>query len=102
MIMKIRGLGIKNYTRDLYNLFDGSLVIITMVDIVGKSLGANSFNAGFVQCFRVIRCLRVFKLARRFKGLVILLNAITDTLGSIFYFSILLVLFIFILSLVGR
>jgi len=47
MIIKIKGLGIKTYVRDGYNLFDGLLVVISIVEInivmlVGNKSGANT------------------------------------------------------------
>ena len=33
MVLKIHGLGIKNYLRDLFNLFDCMLVIISVTDV---------------------------------------------------------------------
>ena len=34
MIIKIIGLGFKEYTRDSFNIFDACLVIISLVDFV--------------------------------------------------------------------
>ena len=46
MLIKIYGMGIKAYVRDSYNLFDGLLVIISLVEInleeIGKGTSASS------------------------------------------------------------
>ena len=41
MIFKLLGLGIKNYLRDEYNLFDGFLVILSIGDLILKELTEN-------------------------------------------------------------
>jgi len=58
-------------------------------------------SASSIQAFRTLRLLRVFKLATKHEGLVILLEAITDTLRDVGYFSLLIFLYIYICALIG-
>jgi hypothetical protein len=64
--------------------------------IYGKKGGANT-----IQAFRTLRLLRVFKLATRHEGLVILMEAISETMKDAVYFSLLILLYIYICALIG-
>ncbi len=101
MILKLCGLGVKDYLRDEYNLFDGMLVIISVVDITLEEVMGAATGASVITAFRMLRLLRIFKLASRSEGLIVLLEAIKNTLSDLMYFALLLVLFIFICALVG-
>lgn len=101
MCMKIYGYGIKLYTKDRFNLFDGLLVIISSVDITLEELTGGSTGISIITIFRTFRLLRIFKLASKSESLILLIEAIKDTLLDVAYFSLLLALFIFVSSLVG-
>ena len=62
MIVKLIGMGFKDYARDRYNLLDAILVIFSMVGMVMKHYGPGEVEG--LTSLRGIRLLRVFKLAR--------------------------------------
>ena len=101
MCVKLFGLGIKGYVRDEYNLFDGLLVVISTVDITLEEIMGAGTGASVITVFRTLRLLRIFKLASKSEGLIILLGAIKESFKDMAYFSILLVLFLFVSALVG-
>ncbi len=48
-IIKLIGLGPKNYKKDIYNLFDGLIVVVSLVDwTIGTFVGDNLGPAGSV------------------------------------------------------
>ena len=57
MLLKIFGLGIKDYLRDNFNIFDSAVIIIGLLEFAG--LGNKA-----AMVFRCIRLLRIFKIAR--------------------------------------
>jgi len=70
MILKLIGLGFKNYTKDKFNLFDGIVVVLSLIDYAltlsideQKMGGASEAFAAFRAC----RLLRVIKIARAWK-----------------------------------
>ena len=101
MFIKILGLGIHEYVKDEFNLFDAILVVISYVDLVIESISNGGSGAKVVTVFRTLRLMKIFKLATKNEGLLVLLKAIKETLVDIAYFSILLLLYIFICGLVG-
>ena len=67
MIAKLIGLGVKNYVKDRFNIFDGIIVIISLVDFV-LTVGVDSEGAsGILSALRALRLLRIIKLARHWK-----------------------------------
>lgn len=95
MILKLIGLGIVGYLSDQWNIFDGIIVIVSLIDIFMPSSNS-SFTA-----LRTFRLLRVFKLLKFLHGLRELLETVLSTLTDLKYFSLILTLFVFIYALIG-
>ena len=95
MVLKIIGLGIVGYLSDQWNIFDGLIVIVSLIDI-----GVPSSNSSFT-ALRTFRLLIVFKLLKFLHGLRELLETVLSTLTDLKYFSLILALFVFIYALVG-
>jgi voltage-dependent calcium channel L type alpha-1D len=102
MLVKVTGLGIKNYARDKFNLFDALLVLLSIVEMILAYCKVGGSGIGSVLiAFRGIRLLRVFKLARNWISFRTLLNKILDTFQDIFTFGILLGIFIIVFMILG-
>lgn len=99
MAVKLIGLGIKAYVSDRMNAFDGLVVIVSVIEL-GLSFG-NIAENGALSVFRAFRLMRVFKLARRWAELNKIVRTIFKSLSSIAYLSLLLLVFIFIMALLG-
>ena len=99
MAIKLVGLGVRGYLADRMNAFDGLVVIASIVEIV-LSFGDRAEN-GALSVFRAFRLMRVFKLARRWAELNKIVRTIFMSLSSIAYLSLLLLVFIFIMALLG-
>ncbi|CDW88224.1 voltage-gated ion channel superfamily [Stylonychia lemnae] len=103
MIIKFLGLGFKHYLRDKFNVFDGSIVILSVADvIINYTINKNaSTSNGAISAFRAFRLLRIFKLAKQWQKFQELLRTIANSLKDISSFSILLFLFMFTYVLLG-
>jgi hypothetical protein len=101
MMFKLCGLGFKNYLRDRFNIFDGIIVIISLVDFsISVSQDGDSENP-IIDAFRALRLLRVIKLARQWKEFQYILRKTMQSIFDISNFSLLLFLYIFIMALLG-
>ena len=100
MIVKLAGLGFKDYFRDSYNWLDAMLVIFSIADIVIDHAGHNH-SGGVFTSLRGIRLMRILKLARNWPALRDLLRWIAGTLMTSAMFLVLFALFIFIFMLIG-
>ena len=74
MLFKIYALSLSGYAKDGFNLFDGILVVVSLFDWGIEVIMGSSSGMGVLTVFRTLRLLRVFKLATRSKGLLILLT----------------------------
>ena len=79
MIIKLLGLGVKEYKRDPFNIFDAALVILSMVEIVIMNTDPTLSTGGAFSAFRGVRLLRVFKLARSWTSFRNLLKVMIQT-----------------------
>ena len=93
-VLKLLGLGVKDYFKDKMNCFDFFIVLTSIVEML-------SGGGGGVSALRAFRLFRIFKMARSWVSLKRLIDSIIVTLGSIGPFSILLAIFIYIFSLLG-
>lgn len=57
MVLKIFGLGFKNYVKDKLNIFDAIIVITSFLEYAGISTTA-------IMVFRLLRIIRIFKIVR--------------------------------------
>ena len=77
MVMKLIGLGFKGYVSDKMNIFDGILVLVSIVDILVLISGLR------IVILRAFRLFRIIKLAKSWKTLKNLIDIIGETLGAI-------------------
>lgn len=104
MIIKLIGLGFRQYARDSFNLFDAFIVAISLVDLiitVSISNDSSETPTGALSAFRGLRLLRIFKLARSWTSFREILAKILKTLKHVSTFVVLLLIFMFIFSLLG-
>lgn len=100
MVIKLLGLGFSEYIKDSFNKFDAVIVILSLVEFVLMTTGFGG-NLGAFSALRGFRLLRVFKLARGWKQLRILLKAMAMSIIALSTFSVLMLIIIFIFMLLG-
>ena len=64
MVIKLIGLGFKEYAKDRFNLFDCLIVVFSAIENIIDWAGVQGGTGGAISAFRAVRLLRVFKLAR--------------------------------------
>ena len=95
MVMKILADGLFGYLQNFYNVFDASIVFVSIWEIVDES------DAGGLSVLRTFRLLRVLKLVRFLPALRRQLIVLMRTMDNVATFMMLLFLFIFIFSILG-
>jgi len=100
MVIKLLGLGLKEYSRDQFNIFDAIVVVLSLIDMVAVSL-TDDYDSPALSAFRGVRLLRIFKLARSWSSFREILVQIWVTIKDISTFSVLLLMFMFIFTLLG-
>lgn len=99
MAVKLLGYGVKEYAGDTMNLFDGFIVIFSIIEMgimppefiaEAKEGGVDLGGVSALRCFRVVR---IFKLARKWVSMRVILHKIVLTAMEISNFSVLLFLF---------
>ena len=96
MILKVSGMGVYGYCYDWFNVFDGLIVIASLIEL------SFSQEASVVSVLRAFRPLRIFKLFRRWKKLQDLLKTIANSFREAVNLGLLIMLFIFIMAMVGK
>lgn len=106
MFSKIIVIGAKRYLSDKMNYLDGSVVLLSIVEIgintAGGGSGGSSLSAfRTVRIFRTFRVLRVARLLRMLHSMQVIIGVIQRSFTSFIYIAVLLLLFIFIFALLG-
>ena len=103
MAIKMLGFGLKGYLRDKFNIFDCFIVVVSIADLTVATAFQFSVEAGgAISAFRIFRLFRVIKLVKSWKRFQILVSTIVRSIKDVSNFSVLLFLFIFIYTLLGR
>jgi len=95
VLIKLIGLGLNQFARDRFNLFDALIMVLSIVELALSSGGSGSFSA--MRAFRLFRVFKVFRIG----DLRILLDSIAFTMTTIGNYVILLLLFIYVYALIG-
>lgn len=93
MLLKLIAIGPIEYVSDGFNVFDGVIVIISLVELAG--------GGGGLSVLRTFRLVRVFRLISFLPTLQKQISVMIQTLGEVGSFLLILGLFIFIISIVG-
>ena len=62
MVIKLLGMGVSEYCGDSFNLFDGTVVMISIVEMIVSTIIEGGLGGGAISSLRAVRLLRVFKL----------------------------------------
>ena len=102
VVIKLIGLGTSGYAADKMNLFDATIVAISIVEIVMEHTGSAEKGGGG-GAFSALRAFRLGRIFKMFKAgdLRTLLDSIIFTVTSIKDYTILLSLFIYVFALLG-
>ncbi|XP_038064371.1 voltage-dependent T-type calcium channel subunit alpha-1I-like isoform X5 [Patiria miniata] len=94
MLLKLMAYGVVGYIRNGFNVFDGIIVIVSVVEIMQQ-------GSGGLSVLRTFRLLRILKLVRFMPALRRQLLIMLKTMDNVATFFSLLSLFIFIFSILG-
>ena len=102
-VMRLIGYGIKNFLRDMINLFDFAIVLTSIVLItIDAAKGVPDPARGTITALRMVRIIRVFKFSEQFKGFRSLVRTLSRTIVDLRDFMMLLLIFMVIFALLGR
>ena len=63
LVIKLLARGVKKYVSEKFNLLDGGVVLLSIVEIIMNSVGGGG-GAGNLQAFRTVRVFRTFRVLR--------------------------------------
>lgn len=63
LVLKLFARGFKKYVSEKFNLLDGAVVLLSIVEMVMDELGGGG-GAGNLQAFRTVRVFRTFRVLR--------------------------------------
>lgn len=97
MLLKLTSYGVVGYVSNGFDVFDGIIVILSVVEIFqGIIDGNHGGGGGALSVLRTFRLLRILKLVRFLPNLRRQLVVMLKTMDNVAVFFGLLVLFIFI------
>lgn len=97
-------IGIKKYLDDSLNWLDGTIVLLSMIEIVLAGILGDGGGLATFKVFRVFRTFRVLRVARLLRGLhsmKVIIGVIQRSISSFAYITMLLFVFVFIFTLLG-
>ncbi|XP_069691068.1 voltage-dependent T-type calcium channel subunit alpha-1G isoform X2 [Periplaneta americana] len=100
MVLKIIAEGPFSYISNGFNVFDGVIVVLSVIEMCQTYLGDGEGSSG-LSVLRTFRLLRILKLVRFMPNLRRQLFVMLRTMDNVAVFFSLLILFIFIFSILG-
>jgi len=101
LIMKLFGLGVRDYVADRMNQLDFVVTVIPVVEFILQRAVENSSSSG-IGALRSFRLFRLIKLARSWKNLYDLLIALAASITGCSNACLLLIIIMFIFTLLGK
>lgn len=101
MVLHCIGLGLWKYWSHPSTCFDGTIALVSMIEVIALRVGPSGSSKSSISAFRSLRLLRLLKMVKQWTSIHQLLATIARAASAIRSFGILLVLFIFIYALVG-
>lgn len=101
MGMKLIGLGPIKYLKDKMSYLDGTIVLLSIVELIMAGGGGAISAFRSIRIFRIFRVLRITRLLRAMKTMSLILNALVNSLSALMYLYMLIFLSIFIFTLLG-
>lgn len=98
MLFKIAVEGWRVYFSTTWNRFDCVVVAASLIDI---GIGASGHQSSSLNVLRSLRVIRMFRLARTWKRLGNLLQVVANSVKSLAYLAVILVLYLVIFALAG-
>ena len=99
MIFKVLGLTPIYYFKELWNVFDSCVVIISLTELLVSEDNRNS-GVG-ITVLRTFRLLRIIKLAKSWPTLSKLIRIIARSLGNLGHLTLVMIIVLFIFAVVG-
>jgi len=100
IVFKMTALGVKEFSKEGFNLFDLAIVITSLSQIFLQSGSGKHKGGGIFLIFRTFRVFRIFKLFK-IGDMRMLLDSIIFTVSTIGPYVVFLMFFIYIFALVG-
>ena len=102
MSVKLLGLGCAGYWADGWNVLDGSIVTVSIVEMVATVLTAGSgVKLSFLRILRMLRVLRVLRLMRQWNGLYKIITTLIRAIPQMANLVFLILLTMFMFSVLG-
>lgn len=98
-LIKLLALGATKYAGDRFNLFDGVVVLVSIIEVFLDNFTESS--GGGISALRTFRMLRVLKLARSWKQLNKLITTLASIIPDVSNASVVLLVVMFIFALLG-
>ena len=102
MGLKLAGLGCHGYWSDGWNQLDGTIVILSIAEMLLTAVFAHSgVKLSFLRILRMLRVVRILRLMRSWQGLYKIIITFVRAMPQMGNLLILLLLTIFMFSLIG-
>ena len=100
-VMKIVALGPGKYVDNRMNILDGSIVMLSLVELAMGSGGGALMAFRAIRVLRTFRVLRVARILRSLQSMQKIMSVIARSASSFMYLFMLLLIFLFIYALLG-
>ena len=102
MVVKVVGLGCTAYWADRWNVLDGSIVTLSIIEVIVVALLAgDGMNISFLRVLRMLRVLRVLRLMKSWRGMYRIVVTFIRAIPQMTNVMLLTIIVTFMFALLG-
>ena len=99
--LNIIGIGIKEFKKSYYNVFDFTIVIITLINSIIKEIRNKDLSENVTAILRMLRTLRIFKLFEKRQFFRVILESVRITVLRMVDYILVFLIFLYMFTLLG-
>ena len=100
-ILNIIGIGIKEFKKSYFNVFDFSVVLITLINSIIKEIRKKDISSNVTAILRMLRTLRIFKVFEKRQFFRVILESIKITVLRMVDYILVFLIFLYMFTLLG-
>lgn len=101
LLIRMAAIGIKTFAYDVENIIEVATVVVGLSNFIYTEIDDSNNSDNFMKAVRALMLLRIVKVMNFFKSIKLIMKTIRQTIWKMIDFLIVIIIFMFVLALIG-